>query len=205
MQAIKCGTFRLETRMVPRIPCGTQKPPVLVALWVVALPELQEVLVRDVHDMEAVGHDQRIEEVTAGNGAVSLGQIHHSDARLLAAGQAFEVATQARLRAPWHDIKHLVVLQIDQRGGIAFFVGKEVLVDIQHLGEGPAREYQSDSHHIVAISNQVFDQFAEFQVAPGDSNVKLHQTSGLVRCFMSGACAVITHLRAYNKYNVSLS
>src|SRR5690606_30181803 len=89
---------------------------------------------------KAIRHDHGIRKVRLGNAPISLGQIHHYDTHVLLARQPLQIATQARFRAAQHHIEYLMVLQIHQRGGVALLAAKEMLINAQHLGAGPARE-----------------------------------------------------------------
>jgi len=108
-----------------------QQAPVSAPLGIVLLPELEEVLIDQPNDVEAVGHDQGIGEVLSRDRAIGFRQIHDDDADMLTTWQTFEVAAQTGLRSPQHDIEHLVVLQINQRSGVALLASEEVFIDIQ--------------------------------------------------------------------------
>src|SRR5690606_22670089 len=43
--------------------------------------------------------------------------------------------------------KHLMVLQVHECGGVAFFTGEEVLINAQYLRTGPARELRDALLH----------------------------------------------------------
>jgi len=49
---------------------------VLTALGMSLLPRFQEVVIDQPNDVETIGHNGRIREVTLGNGAVGLRQVH---------------------------------------------------------------------------------------------------------------------------------
>ncbi|GAU75414.1 hypothetical protein AFA2_03776 [Alcaligenes faecalis subsp. faecalis NBRC 13111] len=74
-----------------------EQPPVLATLGVILLPQLQEVLVHQAHDMETVSHDDGIGEVLLSDPAIRLGQIHHDHPHILLTRQAFQIAAQTRL------------------------------------------------------------------------------------------------------------
>lgn len=78
-----------------------QQAPVLATLGIMALPQLEEVLVDQPNDVEALGDDHGVGEVLTGNLAIGFGQIHHDDANLFFAGQLLQVAAQAGFRASW--------------------------------------------------------------------------------------------------------
>jgi hypothetical protein len=107
--------------------------PVLTTLGIMALPQLEEVLVDQPNDVEAIDDDHGAGEVLTGNLAIGCGQIHHDDADLFFAGQSLQVAAQAGFRAPRYNVEHLAILQIDQCCGIALLATEEVFVDTQHL------------------------------------------------------------------------
>ena len=85
------------------------RPRFLRAYRIDVSPAGQEVMIDEANDMEAVGHDARIGEVHADQGAIVRGQIHAHHPHLGFAFQPLKIGLQGELRAAQHHVVDLVI------------------------------------------------------------------------------------------------
>lgn len=99
--------------------------------------EFEEVVLDDTDDVEAVGNDFGLWEVSFDEGAVGGAQIDADDAHLVPAVQGLEEAFEVLGAFALHDIEDLVVAQVTEGGGEAAALVQSMLVDAEELGAGP--------------------------------------------------------------------
>ena len=106
-----------------------EEPPIFSAQGIELLPDLEEVVVDEPDDMEPVGDDFSIWEVTLCDPSVSFGEIHDDDSDFELVKKPLERALEGKFGASEEDIMNSVFGEVAKSGGISLFAGKEVLVD----------------------------------------------------------------------------
>ncbi len=96
--------------------------------------ELHEVMLNDADDMEAVGNDFSIGEVTFDESAVRGTQIDADNAHFIPAVQGLQEAFELTGALALGDIKDAVVAQIAEGGGETAALVKSMFVDTEELG-----------------------------------------------------------------------
>ena len=161
------------------------QPSMLAPLGIGVLPRSEEVLVNQPDYVEAIGHDLGSGKVLPSNAAVGFGEIHHDQLDVVFARQMAQIAVQARFRTTQTEIKHLVAVEIHQRGGIALLAAEEMLIDAEHLGTGPIGHLRDPSPAVAlvpALGGSSADRVSAPQLGLGDATIvglKHFKTEGL--------------------------
>lgn len=113
-----------------------EKASVFSALGVQLLPDLEEVVVDEADDVEAVSHDLCILEETFCDPAVGFGKVHDDDADLGFVEKPSERGFQSQFRASEEDVVDPVFGEIAEGGGVSFFSGEKMFVDSQDSWAG---------------------------------------------------------------------
>ena len=127
-----------------------------------------EVVLDDPHDMEPVGNDAGVGEVTPDEAAVGAGEVDADDLHPLPPLEFVQESGQVRLALPWLDLEDPAPLQIAEGGAEALALVQGVLIDAE-----VARAVQREAFGGLADGELVVDAgdggLAEFPAAGEDA------------------------------------
>src|SRR3982074_3411821 len=86
--------------------------------WSDLTSQFHKMMDDQAHDMKAIGHDLGVGERASDQVAIRAGKIDTHNAHLMAPLKPEDKAAQIGFTAPCNDIKHSMVLEIAQSGGL---------------------------------------------------------------------------------------
>jgi hypothetical protein len=160
LQAVAVAAHEREQSAVARA-CGIE-----------FAPAGQERVVDDANHGEAVGHDARVGEALAHERAIRRREVHAHHADVGFALEPRQIGLERAFRAAENHVIDSVIAQVAERGGVAFAVREEVLVDAEYGGAArrmPLAELALEAVAEIALGRGCADGFTAAQTAAIDA------------------------------------